>query len=257
MGAAFAVSFLQGGMLRPDQLTIVEPFEEKHAALKETLGCPVISTLNDDAAISDIVILAVKPQVYKEVCAELSSKLQPNQIVSSIMAGVSLAALESALDGHKKLVRAMPNLPAQIGKGMTVFLCSPSIAEEEARYLRDLFAASGKALEVEDEKLIHASTAVSGSGPGFVLYIIEAFLEAASEIGFSKQEARMLVSQTFLGAQELWDSRAKEASELRTQVTSPGGTTAAGIESFEQNKLKAKIVKGVRAAFERSLELSS
>ncbi|MCB0332513.1 MAG: NAD(P)-binding domain-containing protein, partial [Bdellovibrionales bacterium] len=160
MGAAFAASFLQGGMLTASKLTVVEPLKEKHQHLDASLHCTVVTTLDATSASADLIFLAVKPQIYQEVCVDLAQYLHENQMVVSIMAGVSLDTLQQSLLGHKKVVRAMPNLPAQIGDGMTVFLSNPTLSEAEVRYLRDLFATSGKALEVREERLIHAATAL-------------------------------------------------------------------------------------------------
>lgn len=257
MGGAFAHAFVAKGVVRREELTIIEKRASRCEDLRRSLQCEVLSEMNPQVSESDVVVIAVKPQDMRSACGELKNFVKPAQAVISIMAGPTIALLSEQLGGHKSIVRAMPNLAATIGKGMTVFAAAPEVTDAQRKATAALFDAAGSSIMVEEESLIDAATAVSGSGPGFIFYLIEHFLEAAAELGFSEQDAKQMVAQTFEGSVALWSGSKHSASQLREQVTSKGGTTEAGLAEFETGKLGTTLVQGIKRACERCRELKS
>jgi pyrroline-5-carboxylate reductase len=185
---------------------------------------------------------------------QLRPHLQTGQVVVSIMAGVPIAALQSGL-GHEAVVRVMPNTPAQVGLGMNVYHAAPAVGSAQLRAVEALLQASGEALAVQDEDAIDAATAISGSGPAYVFYVAEHWMNAATALGFSAEQAAQLVQQTLIGATALWKEARVPVATLREQVTSKGGTTAAALEHFEQHQVGAHLEGGMARAYQRAKEL--
>jgi pyrroline-5-carboxylate reductase len=203
---------------------------------------------------ADLIILAVKPQDTDSLFSALRQHVHPQQVFLSIMAGVKIATIAEAL-GVSKVIRAMPNLPAQIGRGMTAFTSSDAVTRIELVMVQNLLNTTGKTVYVEEESFIDATTAISGSGPAYVWYFMDSMMNAAREMGFSDSEAELLVSQTFLGAVELYLATNFSCQEWIQRVASRGGTTEAALKSFGENNLNADIISGAFAALHRAEEL--
>lgn len=205
------------------------------------------------AAKADIIILAVKPQDFSALALELGS-WRPNQLVISIMAGVPLARLKSELR-HKKVIRAMPNLAAKIGQAFVVWKTGTRLRAAERRQVASIFSSLGQPLEVKREDMIDRATAVSGSGPAYLYYFIEALTAAAIDLGFSKTMAKQMVDQTLAGALAVYAQSGESASVWRERVTSKKGITAAALKVLEKGKFGPLIKQAINAAYKRSKQL--
>jgi pyrroline-5-carboxylate reductase len=180
--------------------------------------------------------------------------INPGQIIISIMAGITIKAMKNAL-GINKVVRAMPNLPAQVGKGITSYMASDEISRIEILTVENLLDTTGKSIRVQSENYIDASTGISGSGPAYVFYFMHSMMEAALKMGFSKNDSKVLVSQTFAGAVELFNSSDLSPNSWMDKVASKGGTTRAALDSMDDNNVKDLIEEAAYAAFNRAIEL--
>jgi len=227
MGYALAAALIRRKVCAPQDITVADPIDaiRKRAAV---LGCLV--TERPTHSDGRVVVLAVKPQQAQEAMQALTGSLKPDQVVVSIMAGVRLATIQAAMK-HQAIVRVMPNTPAQIGLGMNAYYADPVVTAKQLEPVHAMLSASGEALLVASEDLIDAATAVSGSGPAYVFYLAEHWMRAAEALGFSPTQATALVRQTLRGATELWQSSGISAKQLREQVTSKGGTTAAALDT--------------------------
>ncbi|WP_310396447.1 pyrroline-5-carboxylate reductase [Hymenobacter sp.] len=203
---------------------------------------------------ADLLILAVKPQDSPALFGQLRGLVQPTQVVLSIMAGVRIATLHEAL-GTPKVIRAMPNLPAQIGMGMTAFTSTDAVTRAELVQVQNLLSTTGKTVYVEEETAIDAATAISGSGPAYVYYCMDALMAAAGQMGFSGAEAELLVSQTFRGAVELYAQSGLSCAEWIARVASKGGTTEAAMRAFGAGAVREGLMAGAGAARDRAEEL--
>lgn len=254
MGLTYAHSFLRSHVANREQMMILEHLPEKVAQIKElNIG----SVHLDPAAClpkADLVILAVKPQDSAALFERIRPYTEGGQVFLSIMAGIKIEKIQAAL-GAAKIIRAMPNLPAQIGQGMTAFTATDGVTRLELVMVQNLLATTGKTLYVEREDAIDAVTAISGSGPAYVYYFMDAMIKAARDMGFSESEAELLVSQTFAGAVELYAKANLSCEEWISRVASRGGTTEAALNSFKNNDLHNKIVLGTQAALNRAIEL--
>ena len=202
----------------------------------------------------DIVILAVKPQDFENLANSIKPFLSQNQIIFSVMAGVTITTIENKLS-CSKIVRSMPNIPTQIGMGMTVFSASSAVDRKELFIIQNLINTTGKSVYVEDEKLIDAATAISGSGPAYVFYFMKSMIQAAVQLGFNESEAELLVNQTFMGSVAIQNTNSFSNQEWITKVASKGGTTESALKVFEQNQLDETIIKAIQVANDRALEL--
>ncbi len=205
---------------------------------------------------SEVVVLAIKPQNLAEVMAELSGQLKPIQLVLSIIAGTTIQTLSSGLD-HNRIVRAMPNTPAQIGEGISVWTATPEVTASQKGWVSSILGATGQEIYVDDEKYIDMATAVSGSGPAYFFLFVEALVEAAVSIGLPRAVAQELALQTMLGSGHLIKQSGKEPAELRRMVTSPGGTTAEALLQLEKGGFPDLIRQAVRAAYEKAKSLGN
>lgn len=254
MGLTFAKSFIHSHVVTRDQLTILEKDETRITFLKnENVG--IITDSPASVKEADLVVLAVKPQVIKSLFAEINDFSESNQVFLSIMAGVKIETIREHL-GAKKIIRAMPNMPSQIGLGMTAFTATDEVSRFELGAIQNLLSTTGKTLQVEKETMIDAVTAVSGSGPAYVYYFIDSMIQAATKLGFSKSEAQLLVYETFRGALSLYKQNDLSCQDWINKVASRGGTTEAAINSFNDNDVNKKIQEGLIAAFERAEFLS-
>ncbi len=256
MGLTYARAFLRSHVTDLQHLMILEHLPEKAEALStEFPGCVYLDS-RDCASRADVIILAVKPQDALSLFQQLKLGIEPGQVFLSIMAGMGIRKIAEGL-GVTKVIRAMPNLPAQIGQGMTVFTAADEVSRLELAMVQNLLATTGKAVYVTHEGLIDAATAISGSGPAYVYTFMEAMMQSAREMGFSDAEAELLVVQTFTGAVDLYNKSQYSCSEWISRVASKGGTTEAALEAFRRDGLHTDILNGTRAALQRARELGS
>jgi pyrroline-5-carboxylate reductase len=202
-----------------------------------------------------LILVAIKPQEYPALAPAVQHILAPDVVVLSCMAGISLSALSSALGGHRPVVRSMPNLPVQVGEGMIVYMTDPSISPEATALVEAVLRPCGRCLRVFDEMLLDAATALSGSGTGYVAYFMEEMVKAGESLGFSSEDAELIVGQTILGAAAYWRSTMRPAREIREMVTSPNGTTAAALSSLHAADVGRHIREAIFRAYDRSREL--
>jgi pyrroline-5-carboxylate reductase len=254
MAEALIGVLLADNLASTDEVVVGEPLMERRQHLADAYRVQV-TTDNRKAVIgADIVVVAVKPNQFPAVAANLQGHLQPEQTVVSIMAGITLQRLRESLR-HDRLVRVMPNPPAQIGEGMSVWSATPEVSEDGRARAQWLLKSAGKERYVDEERYIDMATAVSGSGAGFVFLLIEAFVDGAVHIGMSRDMAHELVVQTFVGAAALAEGSGKSPSELRAMTTTPGGTTAEGVLVLEEAGLRAAITEALIATYEKSKAL--
>ncbi len=254
MGEAIISSLLARGVARPEEITAGDVVDFRLAELKSKYGITAVRDNAEAVKGKEIIVLAVKPQAFPGVADGLRGKLRDDQLVLSIMAGVKLDSLKLAL-AHHALVRVMPNTPAQIGEGMSVWTATSSVREGQKESVRILLGVLGKELFVEDEKYIDMATAVSGSGPAYVFLFIEALTDAAVHIGLPRPMAARLVLQTVLGSARFVEATGKHPAELRNMVTSPGGTTAEGLLRLEKKGFRGIVTQAVIAAYEKAQNL--
>jgi pyrroline-5-carboxylate reductase len=207
------------------------------------------------AGRADIVLLAVKPQSFKNVADSLSSYLEPRQSVLSIMAGVATVTVNQGLK-HQSVIRVMPNMPAQIGEGMSVWTATPSVPKSHVETARAMLKGMGEEVYVKEEKYIDMATALSGSGPAFIFLIIEALADAGVHMGLPGDMAKTLAVQTVLGSAKLAKESKKHTAELKDMVASPGGTTVEGLFEMEKGQVRASLIKAVLAAYNKSIHLA-
>ena len=235
-------------------MQIVEPVEEARTRLNDEFGVRCTPAIDAAALNCETLVLAVKPQQMKEAIAPAAGKLA-GQLVVSIAAGLRLADISRWLGGHRRIVRTMPNTPALIGAGITGLYADPSVELEGRMTAEKILGAVGRILWVEAESMMDPVTAISGSGPAYVFYFIEALETAAINLGLDAHAARTLAIETFLGAAKLAESSGDSVSALRERVTSKGGTTEAALKSFDADGIRTAIERGVQAANARGREL--
>ncbi len=254
MGMTYAQSFLRSRIVTPDKLMILCRTYEKANQLSQHHEGRFFSDPRHCVAEADLVILAVKPQDAGRLFSDIREWTDPSQVFLSIMAGIRLDTIAAAL-GVTKIIRAMPNLPAQIGAGVTAFTSTDPVTRIELVMVQNLLNTTGKTLYVEREDMIDAATAISGSGPAYVYYFMHAMIEAARQMGFSDSEAELLVGQTFTGAVGLYNHSDLSCQAWIGKVASKGGTTEAALQVFREAALHEDIVSGARAALLRAHEL--
>lgn len=222
--------------------------------LRERFG--VSTSLQMDEALRDldVIVFAVKPQSMREVMTQFAPFLS-QQLLLSVAAGIRASDISRWLNGYPKIARAMPNTPAMLGLGMSGLFALDGLSADERQQTTNIMQAVGKTVWVQDESMIDAVTAVSGSGPAYVFYFIEALQEAAVSLGFSPEDANTLALQTFRGAAELATTSTEAVHVLRERVTSKGGTTYAALCSFDESQIKVAIAQGVKAAAARGKQL--
>lgn len=254
MGEAMVRSLLDRGTARAKDIRVSDVSEARRSYLSQKYGVTASDSNCPAAEKADVIILAVKPVSLPQVMEELKGSIKPAQTVISIAAGITLANLCHGLD-RKSVVRAMPNMPAQIGEGMTVWTATGETNEEDKRRARLVLGALGKQAFVPDEKYIDMATAVSGSGPAYIFLIIESFVDAAVRIGLPRDLAKELVLETVLGSTHLVQRSDRHPAELRNLVTSPGGTTAEGLHELEEGSLRSLLARAIIAAYEKAKSL--
>ncbi len=253
MAIALIGGLINKGAAAPD-IKVVEPLAENRARLAADFGVVCYAALEEAALDCAVLVLAVKPQQLREALAPIKSKLD-KQLVVSIAAGARMADISRWLGGYTRLVRSMPNTPALIGAGITGLCKHPSVDSVTAHPAEQVLSAVGQTLWVEDEAMMDAVTAISGSGPAYVFYFIEALIAAARELGFGAEAARQLALATFSGATALAAGSSEDVAVLRQHVTSKGGTTEAALKSLDADQIQAAILRAVKAAEARGREL--
>src|SRR5450830_2197350 len=252
--AAALIAGLAGQLTDGANITVVDPNPEQLTKLAESFGVRTSAAIDLEAAASEVIVLAVKPQNMREVAASLQPLLK-DALVLSIAAGIRSADLSRWLGGHAAIVRAMPNTPALIGKGITGVVASAGVSEQQRSSADAILRAVGSTVWLKDESLIDPVTAVSGSGPAYVFYFMEAMQQAAVELGLTAEQGVELAKATFAGSVELAIRSPEPLSLLRERVTSKGGTTYAALTSMENDGVKQRIITAVKAAAARGKEL--
>lgn len=244
------------GLIKEGKRNIIvsEPVEERRRYLEKCYGIKTILSNNDLVKAVDIIVLAVKPQNIRDVLNEIKDNVSDKHTVVSIAAGIPLNLIKNYLKTDK-LIRAMPNLAAIVGESMTVLAICECLEMKVVAPVRDIFMSVGKVITLP-EHYMNLVTALSGSGPGFFCYILEEFIHVATEIGFSEDIASELLIQTFIGTAKLLDS-GLPPDKIRQKVTSPGGTTEAGLKILSEGLLREILLKTVNEATKRAKELSS
>jgi pyrroline-5-carboxylate reductase len=254
MGEAMIRCLIEKGVAKAADIVASDVIEARRSYLKKQHGIATASINHSAAEKADVIVLAVKPNAMPEALADLKGRIGADQTVISIAAGVTLSKLCQGLD-RQSVVRAMPNTPAQIGEGMTVWTVASEATELDRERARIILGAMGKQVFVADEKFIDMATAVSGSGPGYVFLIIESFVDAAVRIGLPRDMALELVMETISGSVHLAQKSGRHPAELRNMVTSPGGTTAEGLHELEEGRLRALLARAIIAGYEKAKAL--
>jgi len=257
IGGGNMASALIGGLLQsgrpPQSIVVIEPVAAQREKLAQSFGVAPIGTPGPALERAATVVWAVKPQSFAEAAAACAGRIA-QALQLSVMAGIRSDAIVRA-SGSARVVRAMPNTPALIGRGIAGLYARPEVDDAARAEVERLFAPTGQVLWVEREQHLDAVTALSGSGPAYVFYFIEAMMQAGVEMGLSEEQARRLAQSTFAGAAELAQRSPLHPSELRAQVTSKGGTTFAALSSLDDSGVKAAFIKALHAARNRADEL--
>ena len=254
MAEAIIAGLLRGNLVAPDQIVASHPRADRRESLERAHGIHTVEANAEAVDGADIVLLGIKPQMLARVGRELRGRLRPGQLVISILAGATTRALAGHL-GHREVVRSMPNTPAQLGVGVTVWYATPEASAEQREQAATLLSALGTQVEVDDERLVAMATAVSGTGPTYVFLVMEALIDAAVHLGFARHVAHDLVIETLEGSTLFAKQSGMHPAQLRNMVTSPGGTSAAALHELESGRLRTVLSEAVWAAFRRTVEL--
>jgi pyrroline-5-carboxylate reductase len=253
MGEAIVSAVLKAGVVTPPQLKVFDVIPDRVRQLGAAYGVAMAESPGEAVDNVDFAVFAVKPQDYATAANAVGGKLKSATVIS-IMAGVTIKQLTKALRSDS-VVRSMPNTPAQIGEGMTVWTATPDVSEEARAGVRRILGAMGKEAYVPEEKYLDMATGLSGSGPAYVFLFIEALTDAGVHIGLSRDLAATMALQTVLGSAKYAEATGRHPAELRNQVTSPGGTTAEALRAFENGSFRADVLAAVVAAYEKSKAL--
>lgn len=254
MGLTYAEGMSNSPLLGKHKLKIYDTDQEKITTLSKEPLFDVYNNLEDCLPKADIIFIAVKPYHSEALFKSMAPHINNQQLFVSLMAGVTIGTIQDQL-GANKVVRAMPNLPAKVGKGVTSYTESKAVSKVELILVRNLLDTTGTSIHVNTEKFIDASTGISGSGPAYVFYFMQSMLDAALKMGFSDYDSKVLVSNTFEGAIELFNQSDISPEMWISRVASKGGTTQAAIDSMDDNNVKQLIQDAAYAAFDRAIEL--
>lgn len=255
MAEALISGVLTARLFEPEQICVADPDVTRQDHLKRHYRVRV-GLVNDEVVrASDIVMLAVKPQVLADVLRGVGTGIG-HRLVVSVAAGVPLGRLQEFLGSQTSIIRAMPNTPAMVGAGMTALAVGPGVGPEAVARVQQIFDAVGKVVVLE-ERLMDAVTGLSGSGPAYIFLAIEAMADGGVKMGLPRETASMLAAQTVLGAARMVLESGQHPARLKDQVASPGGTTIAGLHRLEQGGLRAVLMDAVEAATRRSQELGN
>lgn len=253
MAEALIGGLLAAGLCRPDQIWATDPAAERLDLLKKKFLIQVGGQNRAAVTWAEVIVLAVKPQTLDAVLTEIRLELA-GRLVVSVVAGAPIGRIADACGTKTRVVRTMPNTPAMVREGMTGMALGPGVGPEDVACVRQMFESVGKVVPVE-ERLMDAVTGLSGSGPAYVFLAIEALTDGGVKMGLSREAAGLLAAQTVLGAARMVLETGQHPARLKDQVTSPGGTTIAGIHALEQGGLRATLINAVEAATKRSQEL--
>ncbi|HJM36708.1 MAG TPA: pyrroline-5-carboxylate reductase [Dehalococcoidales bacterium] len=256
MGEAILSRILERKLSTRKTTFISDISESRRQSLKQTYRVNTTDNNRSAAVVSEVVLLAIKPQNLTQVMAELNEQLKPSQLVLSIAAGTKIETLYRGLR-HNSIVRAIPNTPAQVGAGITVWTATAEVNEQQKGWARSILGAIGEEIYVADEKYLDMATAVSGSSPAYFFLFMETLVKAAVDIGLPRDMAEKLVLQTMLGSSYLLQKSGKPPAELRRMVTSPGGTTAEALLQFDRGGLGNLVKQAVTAAYEKAKKLGN
>jgi len=254
MAEAIARGILKAGRLPPEAMVACDIAEDRRNRFRDGLGIPAVADAAEAVGLAPTVLVAVKPQQFDEALGPVADRFGPAKLVISICAGISTAHAEQVLAPGTRVVRAMPNTPMLVGRGMAAVCAGSAAVEADLATAERLLGAAAEVLRVS-EALMDAVTAVSGSGPAYFFYLTELLAEAGVAVGLAEADARRLARVTFEGAARLLAETGETAAELRRKVTSPGGTTEAALKTFDALGLKRAVTEAVRAARDRGREL--
>ena len=254
MAEAILSAILTKGLSRPQAISVSDISEVRRQHLGQKYGVAVMSSNRQTVGRGDVVVLAIKPQNFVEVMTELNGQLKPAQLVLSIIAGARIKTLCLGLN-HNCVVRGMPNTPAQIGEGISVWTATAEVTEPQKEWVSSILSAMGKEIYVGDEKYIDMATAVSGSGPAYIFLFIESLVDAAVHIGLPHGMAQELVLETMLGSGYFAQRSGNSLAELCRMVTSPGGTTAEALLHLEKGGFSELVKQAVTAAYDKAKDL--
>lgn len=254
MAEAIISGLLRQKITDPGCILVSGPRAERGQELHQRYGVNAFTDNRAAAAQGNVVILAIKPQRLSKVLSGLCGAISPDALVLSIIAGATISTISSGLQ-HPAVVRSMPNTPAQIGEGITVWTASPAVNEGQMEIARRILSALGQEVFVEEEYYLDMATALSGTGPAYVFLFMEALVDAGVHMGFPRRIAEQLVTQTILGSVSYSQAQKIHPAQLRNQVTSPGGTTAQALYYLEKAGFRTAISRAIWAAYERSQEL--
>lgn len=254
MAEAMIAGILRGNLVEPDQVVASHPRAERREQLAREYGIRTVTSNVEAVEGADVILFGIKPQMLGRVGREIGPHLRRGQLVLSVLAGATTAALTGIL-GHDQVVRSMPNTAARLGKGVSVWYATPETTEAQREQAAALLSALGHQLEVDDEKMVAMATAVSGTGPTYVFLVMEALVDAAVHLGFPRHIAHDLVIETLEGSTLFAKQSGMHPAELRNMVTSPGGTSAAALHELESGRLRTVLSEAVWAAYRRTVEL--
>ncbi|MDX2160124.1 MAG: pyrroline-5-carboxylate reductase [bacterium] len=254
MAEAMIKGLLNQKLLAPAQIIAADPNQDRGAELVARYGLTYTADNGEAADKADIIILAIKPQMLGHVIPALRRKAHDAAMILSILAGVRIRTIADGL-ANLSVVRSMPNTPAQIGQGITVWTATPEVPEEMRADAKTLLSALGEELYMDDEKYLDMATALSGTGPAYVFLFMEAMIDAGVHMGFSRKDAERLVLHTMRGSVDYALQSALHPAQLRNQVTSPGGTSAEAIYQMEKGGLRTVLSRSIWAAYQKSVAL--
>ena len=254
MGEAVLSAVLAKSLTTPESVSVSDISKSRRQHLRQRYAVAVTSDNRLAIDGSDVALLAIKPQNLAEVMAELTDQLQPCQLVLSIIAGARINTLSQGLN-HNRIVRSMPNTPAQIGEGISLWAATSEVTGQQRRWASSILGAMGKEIYVDDEKYLDMATAVSGSGPAYLFLFVESLVDAAVHIGLPRDMAQELVLETILGSGHLIQKSGKSPAELRRMVTSPGGTTAEALLQLDKGGFANLLLRAVTAAHDKAKKL--
>jgi pyrroline-5-carboxylate reductase len=254
MAEAILKGVLAAKLANPEDIRVGEPIAARREFLSDTYGVAAGPSNLDAAKGAELVMLAIKPQDLPAVFGQMGGHLGPDQAALSIIAGAKIDTLAQGLS-HGPIIRVMPNTPAQIGQGMSVWTCASEVNQQMRGLARSVLETVGKEVYVDDEKYLDMATALSGSGPAYVFLVIEALIDAGVYVGLPREVARTAALQTLYGSAKLALESGMSAAELKAMVVSPGGTTAEGLQTLERAGVPAALVDAVNAAYLKSVKL--
>lgn len=251
MGEALVKGLLQGHLCRPEQIICSDVRAERQKTIREIYEVKTTSNNSEVVKRSDVIILAVKPQIMKQVVTDIGRFFDPSKLVISIAAGVAMEAIESCAKQELKLIRVMPNICVSVREGISAISGGKHATKEDMMVAKAIFDSVGKSLFVE-ENLLDAVTGLSGSGPAYIFLIIDALADAGVKVGLARTDALLLASQTVLGSAKMLIETGEHPGRLKDSVTSPGGTAIAGLHTLEEGGLRTTLINAVEVATQRS-----